>query len=126
MTAPSTTRVSRGLILGTLLAFGAGLGGSWTADALVANVDGELAHTFAVLAAGFVIGGVGGAFGRGLVGLLALWVGVIGAGLLGYGLEPPEIDLVVLVDPVIVALAVTGAGYIIGRIVDPIWDGRPN
>ena len=59
------------------------------------------------------------------MGLLALWVGVIGAGLLGYGLEPPEIDLVVLVDPVIVALAITGAGYIIGRIVDPIWDGRP-
>lgn len=124
MTAPFATRVSRSLIVGTLLACGAGLGGSWAADALVANVDGELAHTFAVVAAGFVIGGVGGAFGRGLVGLLALWVGVIGAGLLGYGLEPPEIDLVILVDPVVVALAVTGAGYIIGRIVDPIWDGR--
>ncbi len=125
MTAPSTTRLSRGLILGTLLAFGAGLGGSWAADALVANVDGELPRTFAVLAAGFVIGGVGGAFGRGIVGLLALWVGVMGAHFLGYGLEPPEIDLVVLVDPVLVALAVTGAGYVIGRIVDPIWDGRP-
>jgi hypothetical protein len=124
MNATSTRFLSRGQIVGTLLACGAGLGGSWAADALVANVDGELAHTFAVVAAGFVIGGVGGAFGRGLVGLLALWVGVIGAGLLGYGLEPPEIDLVILVNPVVVALAVTGFSYIIGRVVDPIWDGR--
>ena len=126
MNATSTRFVSRGQVVGTILAFATGLAGTWAANLLVADVEGELAHTFAVLAAGFVIGGVGGAFGRGLVGLLALWVGVIGAGLLGYGLEPPEIDLVVRVDPVVVALAVTGAGYIIGRIVDPIWDGRPS
>ena len=122
MNATSTRYVSLGQIVGTLLAFATGLAGAWAANLLVADVAGELAHTFAVLAAGFVIGGVGGAFGRAYVGLLAMWVGVIGAGLLGHGLTPPG---VAFLDPLVVALGVTGFGYIIGRAVDPIWDGRP-
>ena len=122
MNATSTRFVSRGQVVGTILAFATGLAGTWAANLLVADVDGELAHTFAVLAAGFVIGGVGGAFGRGFVGLLAMLVGVIGAGLLGHGLKPPGVEFL---DPLVVVLGVTGIGYVIGRIVDPIWDGRP-
>ena len=111
---------SRGLILGTVGAFLIGLFGSWAGQALAMIFTGAGLHGYVSVAAAIVVGAVGGALGRSVVGLLALWLGVVAAAMFGAGIEPP---LVAPLNALEMALAISLAGYGLGRMVDPIWGG---
>ena len=119
-------RISRGVLLGTLASLAVGLLGSWAGEQVVGLVAPPSAERFTIdfagAAAAFVVGGVSGAFGRRLTGLLALWIGLLLAAFYGQGLHPPTLGLV---DPLVALLVIATVGYGVGRMVDPIWEGRP-
>jgi uncharacterized membrane protein YeaQ/YmgE (transglycosylase-associated protein family) len=112
---------SRGIVFGIFATIAIGLMGSWAARLLGANFAQGSVHDYVTISAAFVVGAIGGAFGRHVSGLLALWLGVVSALLIGVGLEPPTFGPM---SPPVAALLITGAGYALGRMVDPIWGGR--
>jgi hypothetical protein len=114
---------SRGIVLGIFAAIASGLLGSWAGQVLAATLAQGSLHDYVTISAAFVVGAIGGAFGRHLSGLLALWLGVVSAFLIGAGIEPPTFGPI---SAPVAALLITGAGYALGRMVDPIWGGRTN
>jgi hypothetical protein len=114
---------SRGIVFGIFAALGTGLLGSWAGQVLAASFTQGSLHDYVTASAAFVVGAIGGAFGRHFSGLLALWLGVVAAALFGTGIEPPGFGPI---SPPLAALLFTGAGYAVGRMVDPIWGGRSN
>ena len=112
---------SRGIVIGTAAAFLTGLLGSWAGQALAMTFTDVGLHGYVTVAAAIVVGAFGGAFGRNVVGLLALWLGVVAAASFGAGIEPP---LVGPLNALAMVLLISLAGYGLGRMVDPIWGGR--
>ena len=112
---------SRGLVVGTAGAILIGLAGSWAGQALAMIFTDAGLHGYVTVAAAIVIGALGGALGRSVVGLLALWLGVVAAAWFGAGIEPP---LVGPLNALEMVLLISLAGYGLGRMVDPIWGGR--
>jgi uncharacterized membrane protein YeaQ/YmgE (transglycosylase-associated protein family) len=112
---------SRGIVFGIFATLATGLLGSWAgqwlADAFIATGF----HDYLTVSAAFVVGAIGGAFGRHVSGLLALWLGIVAAALWGSGITPPAIGPVTSFG---MALLIATAGYGLGRMVDPIWGGR--
>jgi hypothetical protein len=88
---------------------------------VAANFEAGSMHDYVTVSAAFVVGAVGGAFGRHYTGLLVLWLGVAGAALLKIGVEPPTLELM---PTWAAALLLSTLGYGLGRMVDPIWGGR--
>jgi uncharacterized membrane protein YeaQ/YmgE (transglycosylase-associated protein family) len=112
---------SRGILFGLVAALGIGFFGSWAGQLVAANFEVGPTHDYVTISAAFVVGAVGGAFGRRYTGLLVLWLGIVGAALLKIGVEPPTFDVM---PTWAVALLLSTLGYAIGRMVDPIWGGR--
>jgi len=115
---------SRGIVFGLFAAIAVGFLGSWAGQAIGAAIAAGTIHDYVVASAAFVVGALGGAVGRHVSGLLAVWLGVIGALLLGVGLVPP--GFLGFVSPPLALLVFSGAGYAVGRMIDPVWGGRPN
>ena len=96
------------LVLGTLIAFVMGLVGPSLAEGLAARLPTELQRGGVYgLAALFVIGVIAGAFGRGGVGILGLWVGLLVATTPPADLLPAGFDGFA---GLAIALAVAGVG----------------
>ncbi|MGH2408031.1 MAG: hypothetical protein ACRDF7_08145 [Candidatus Limnocylindrales bacterium] len=112
---------SGGFVFGSLAAFLAGLLGSWAGQALATTFSNGEFQLYVTVSAAFVVGTFAGVIGRGVSGLLALWLGVLGAAQFGTGLTPP---IVAPLNALEMALLITLGGYGLGRMVDPIWGGR--
>jgi drug/metabolite transporter (DMT)-like permease len=112
---------SRGIIFGLVAALGIGFFGSWAGSLVAASFEAGPTHDYVTVSAAFVVGAVGGAFGRHYTGLLVLCLGIVAAALLKIGVEPPTFDVM---PTWAVALLLGALGYAIGRMVDPIWGGR--
>jgi drug/metabolite transporter (DMT)-like permease len=114
---------SRGILVGLFAALGIGLFGSLAGGLVAANFEAGPTHDYVTISAAFVVGALGGAFGRHYTGLLVLWLGIAAAALLKIGVEPPTFELL---PTWAVALLLATLGYAVGRMVDPIWGGRPD
>jgi hypothetical protein len=114
---------SRAIVAGLFAAILIGLLGSWAGQAIGAAIAAGTIHDYVVASAAIVVGALGGAAARHLTGLLATWLGVVLALLLGVGLAAPGFGLV---SSPVALLLFSGAGYAIGRMIDPVWGGRPN
>jgi hypothetical protein len=113
------------LVAGTGLAFLIGLLGPGGAIALADQLPQAVqANGVYALATFVVLGAAAGVVGRGLAGLLALWVGLA----LWLGLLLATVDSGALGLPgfsglpfLALVLAIAGLGYLLGRAVDPLW-----
>lgn len=111
------------LVAGTLISFVLGLAVpslvGLDPGALVSGSREQIALRIGVL---FVLGIGAGAFGRGLVGLVALWVGFVldQAGRAGPAGIPGD-----ALGQLALALVIGGVGYAIARAVDPFWGSEP-
>lgn len=123
MTGSRTLLPSRGIVLGLIAAVLTGLIGSWAGRWLTDTLAGAVNDQYVSIAAAFVVGAIAGVVGRHLTGLAALWLGLLAAATLGGGIAPPDIRPV---PSLWVALIVAGTGYALGRMVDPLWGGRPD
>jgi hypothetical protein len=121
MSGLRSTLPSSGILLGLVAALATGFLGSWAGQVLAGRFSDASWHEYVALSAAVVVGAIGGAFGRHISGLLALWLGVIAAASLGIGLGPPAIEPVTSFQ---MTLIITLFGYALGRMVDPIWGGR--
>jgi hypothetical protein len=111
------------LVLGTLLAFAAGLVGPTLAHDLAQHVPSSIGQGLPFgLACLFLMGVVAGAFGRGIIGFLALVVGIVFAAAQAQDLLQGSVDADLV--PSLVLAAVT-VGYVVARAVDPFWGSEP-
>lgn len=119
------SRVYHGLslVVGTLIAFTVGLVGPSLAEGLARDLPSSLqARGVYAFAALLVIGVVAGAFGRGLVALLACWAGLLIASLEPRHLLPAGLDGIAALA---VTLVVAAVGFALARAVDPFWGSEP-
>ncbi len=110
-----------GYAVGTLAAFAVGLFGPAIAGIVATYLPGdEAVRSVYALVALLLIGTAAGVFGRGVLGFVALWLGLFLADQAGVHLGAPHPDWL---PPILVGLGAASIGYLVARAVDPLWSG---